>query len=312
MQFIELHTSDIIKSSDFLGLSKDCLAEFLDNPNITSSEVETLQAVLLWAKVQCINQHKEDTGANRRLVLGDLLYKIRLPVLQLQEFSDHVAESGLLTDMEELSFVRYFLKGTKSDTVLKHIVSARPATPPLILELSTQFKSGATSSALNTYETFKFQSSKQYELFEMELFCLTLSCGNSAAQLSPCMQTTIADIKIEEKYKTEEDNQEICTTVVETRREQVIGRIKMKVTLDQKKKEHQLIVTVRSHCVKCGIQMALRYNSVHLNEEIKRDVYGYTNTRKQVPVTKEIIEGLNLQLGGHRIVKTLRLRKIDV
>jgi BTB/POZ domain-containing protein 3/6 len=56
--------------------------------------------VLKWVNNQCSQQGLELTTENRRLVIGEAVYDLRLLALSEQPFAEHVSTSGLLTDDE--------------------------------------------------------------------------------------------------------------------------------------------------------------------------------------------------------------------
>ena len=48
------------------------------------------------ASAECKRRGLDDSSARRREVLGSVLYDIRFPAMNVQDFADHVALSGML------------------------------------------------------------------------------------------------------------------------------------------------------------------------------------------------------------------------
>ncbi|KAL3125840.1 hypothetical protein niasHT_002999 [Heterodera trifolii] len=98
---------DIMK--DFLKIDQQLLCEILENFGFkTGGEIAIWNAALWWAEEQCAQNRKTFSGANIREVLGPALYKIRLPLLPPDEFTQSIVPSDVLTKEELLSvFLSY-------------------------------------------------------------------------------------------------------------------------------------------------------------------------------------------------------------
>ncbi|KAK3102715.1 hypothetical protein FSP39_013374 [Pinctada imbricata] len=65
-----------------------------------------------WASGECKRQGLHDTGTNRRYVLGDALYQIRIPTMSMEAYSQVAVKSGVLTDSEQLAIFKHLASGS--------------------------------------------------------------------------------------------------------------------------------------------------------------------------------------------------------
>ena len=99
-QVIEWRASEVASSANFINIKQTTLASLLKRNHLNVAELELFQAVLKWINNQCSEQGLELTTENRRLVIGEAVYDLRLLALSEQPFAEHVSTSGLLTDDE--------------------------------------------------------------------------------------------------------------------------------------------------------------------------------------------------------------------
>jgi len=76
-------------------------------------EADLVKAVDKWASAECKRQDKKVNGENKRAVLGDMIYSLRLAEMTMSELSTVVASSGILSSEELLSVYTYL--GATSD-----------------------------------------------------------------------------------------------------------------------------------------------------------------------------------------------------
>lgn len=81
---------------------------FVDLERLSTSEIEVFKAVVAWVDLQCKKNSIPDEGENKRNLLGDLFYKIRIPCVTLKQYSNTVVSSELLTEQEQLQLFKYF------------------------------------------------------------------------------------------------------------------------------------------------------------------------------------------------------------
>jgi hypothetical protein len=72
---------------------------------LSTSEIEVFKAVVLWAEEQCKKQNITCEGENKRNILGDMFYKLRIPTMTLRQYSNTVVTSDLLTEQEQLQYL---------------------------------------------------------------------------------------------------------------------------------------------------------------------------------------------------------------
>lgn len=69
-----------------------------------------------WAIAECYRKELDPEPANLRSVLTDVFKLIRFPVMSLQEFTTRVTSTGILSDSEELSLLRYYTHAYRPKT----------------------------------------------------------------------------------------------------------------------------------------------------------------------------------------------------
>ena len=95
---------------------------------LSTSEIEVFKAVVLWAEEQCKKNNITCEGENKRNILGDLFYKLRIPTMTLRQYSNTVVASDLLTEQEQLQLLKYFTLNPSSKskmTIANFPVKAR-------------------------------------------------------------------------------------------------------------------------------------------------------------------------------------------
>ena len=114
--FICPNIREILKTDHFLQLDLDTLKIVLREDNLYVNEIEIFKAVDKWCERQSDppgNPSSDPTG--KRRLLGDAVYLIRFPIMEVSDFSTHCARSGFLTP-EECCDLFCFLNRTKKST----------------------------------------------------------------------------------------------------------------------------------------------------------------------------------------------------
>lgn len=119
MSLIEKEASQVIQTEDFLAVPKDTLAAILHSDNLCVKEVCLFKAVTSWSRNACFTRGIEETQTNKREMLGECLFSLRIPVMDVQDFRTVVVEEEILTEQEELQLFRYVTgnRQKSSDTV---------------------------------------------------------------------------------------------------------------------------------------------------------------------------------------------------
>jgi len=112
LTFISSNSSEIFKTEEFLDSSRQALGAILKIEGMMSKESVVYQSSENWAKHQ-LHVHKSienPSDEEIRETLGSLLYDIRFPTMDPEEFADLVGKKGVLTDKEKSSIYLYFIK----------------------------------------------------------------------------------------------------------------------------------------------------------------------------------------------------------
>ncbi len=70
----------------------------LDRDSLRIKEAKLFNAVIRWSEAECLRQGLPVTPEKKRSVLGNVLTKIRFPLMTIEEFAQGPAQSGILTD----------------------------------------------------------------------------------------------------------------------------------------------------------------------------------------------------------------------
>jgi len=120
LQYIVTNANAILTGSEILSASRLALEAILEADNIPIRELMMYETAVKWAKHQlrCEMSGDDPTDLQIRKVLGDLLYKIRFPIMKPIEFAEISSGNNLLTT-EEKESVYYFLISQKKHSQLK-------------------------------------------------------------------------------------------------------------------------------------------------------------------------------------------------
>lgn len=69
-----------------------------------------------WSSAECARRELDSSPMNQRMVLQSILKLIRFPLMTMEEFTSFVTPRAVLSDLEELSLLRYFLQTPKPKT----------------------------------------------------------------------------------------------------------------------------------------------------------------------------------------------------
>lgn len=105
---IEINAKEVFVTEGFDSLSRDNVLAVFKSERLKANEIDIFNAGIKWSKHQCKLKNIETNAENQRKILGNLLYLIRIPLLTLQEYSQVVVRSGILTADEQLLFYKFF------------------------------------------------------------------------------------------------------------------------------------------------------------------------------------------------------------
>ncbi|VDD88245.1 unnamed protein product [Enterobius vermicularis] len=117
LEMIDRNTLEALSAEGFLGIDLDTLCMVLTRETLRIREVQLYLAVIRWSAEQCNRKGLSVTSENQRQILGKALYLIRFPLMTVDEFAQHVALSGILTDREVVNIFVYFSVNPKPEIV---------------------------------------------------------------------------------------------------------------------------------------------------------------------------------------------------
>lgn len=99
-EVIDAQAEESLRSEGFTEIDKKTLETILSRETLNTRELCVFEAACRWAVAECCRQDLEPTAENQRHVLGDCLHLVRFPVMNLDEFANSPAQSGVLTLQE--------------------------------------------------------------------------------------------------------------------------------------------------------------------------------------------------------------------
>ncbi|TGZ54816.1 BTB/POZ domain-containing protein 3 [Temnothorax longispinosus] len=102
-----------LRSDGFVDIDIHTLESVLSRETLNCKEIHIWDAALRWASAECIRQDLEPIPANQRQLLGSALYLIRLPAMNLEEFANSAAQTGILTHQETIDLFLHFTASNK-------------------------------------------------------------------------------------------------------------------------------------------------------------------------------------------------------
>ncbi|XP_062598131.1 BTB/POZ domain-containing protein 3-like [Saccostrea cucullata] len=108
LRFIQRNAKVVFKSEGFKSISRQGLESILKSDATSVLEIEMFSAAAKWAEEECRRQKLPADGENKRQVLGDLLYDIRMTQISLKSYSNVVVPTNILTEEEQLQMYKYF------------------------------------------------------------------------------------------------------------------------------------------------------------------------------------------------------------
>ncbi|CRK95436.1 CLUMA_CG008698, isoform A [Clunio marinus] len=102
-----------IKSEGFVDIDIKTFETILGRETLNCKEINLFEAALTWAHNACVKSDIEPTPQNKRQILGHALFLIRIPTMTLEQFANHVAQLGILTQQETIDIFLHFTAKTK-------------------------------------------------------------------------------------------------------------------------------------------------------------------------------------------------------
>lgn len=102
-----------LRAECFVEIDIHTLETVLARETLNCKEMNLFEAALNWAGAECSRREIESTPQNKRNVLGDALYLLRIPTMTLEEFANGAAQLGILTDQETINIFLNFTAQNK-------------------------------------------------------------------------------------------------------------------------------------------------------------------------------------------------------
>ena len=112
-EVIDAQAEEALKSDGFAEIDYNTLEAVLSREFLNAKEGSVFKAAVKWAEAECGRQELEVTPENKRKVLGDALYLIRIPTMKVEEFADDAAQSNILTMEETTSIFLHYTARSK-------------------------------------------------------------------------------------------------------------------------------------------------------------------------------------------------------
>lgn len=113
LETIDKNTSEAIMADGFTDIDNDTLCVVLERDTLGIRECKLFAAVCRWSEAECTRRNLAQSSENQRSVLGRALSLIRFPLMNVEEFAQGAAQSGLLQDREVVQLFLYFTVNPK-------------------------------------------------------------------------------------------------------------------------------------------------------------------------------------------------------
>ncbi|KAK3092251.1 hypothetical protein FSP39_000340 [Pinctada imbricata] len=127
-EVIDAQAEEALRSDGFTDIDINTLKTVLSRETLNAKEVSVFNAACRWAEAECARNELDPTPENKRKVLGEALYLIRIPTMSLDEYANGPSQSGILTLQETNDVFLYYLARNKPD--LRFLKKARPGLTP--------------------------------------------------------------------------------------------------------------------------------------------------------------------------------------
>nr|XP_002120052.1 BTB/POZ domain-containing protein 1-like [Ciona intestinalis] len=110
---IDQNTREALAADGFTDIDHSTLVSVLERDTLGLREKVIFSAMERWAEAECSRQELEPTKDNCRKVLGEVIYLVRFPLMNVEEFAQGPAQSGILSDREIVDLFLYFTLNPK-------------------------------------------------------------------------------------------------------------------------------------------------------------------------------------------------------
>ncbi|KAL3846830.1 hypothetical protein ACJMK2_017784 [Sinanodonta woodiana] len=124
--FVDDHADKIIETQAFIDMPVQALKIILSGDTFYTKELKLLRKSLEWAENKCMLQDLEPEDTNKRHVLGDAFFHLRLPTMSLYEFTENVSKTKLITIEESVKIYQHMGCPSAQEEVCNSIKSRKP------------------------------------------------------------------------------------------------------------------------------------------------------------------------------------------
>lgn len=120
LKLIVLNSKSVLTGTEIMSASRQTMEAILEMDTLPSSESELFAICISWAKQHLLRDRliENPTDQEIRETLGDLLFKIRFPTMELCKFAELTRGKNVLT-LEEKESIYYFLATSDQDFPLQ-------------------------------------------------------------------------------------------------------------------------------------------------------------------------------------------------
>ncbi len=97
----------IFYSSNFMDLSYQNLVLLIENDDLEWDEISIFKSCIRWADGFCRGRGLEPIANNLRGALGEIIYRIRFPLMSAEQFTFDVIPIKVLTSEEQVQVFKY-------------------------------------------------------------------------------------------------------------------------------------------------------------------------------------------------------------
>lgn len=142
-EVIDAQAELALASDGFVEIDYQTLESILSRETLNAKELSIFYASLQWANSECQRRELEINAENQRKVLGNALFLVRIPAMNLEEFANGPAQSGLLTLQET------------TDIFLNYTASVKP-----ILEFPTKPRKMLSKKICHRFQSSAYRSNQ--------------------------------------------------------------------------------------------------------------------------------------------------------
>ena len=112
LQIFDENADEVLLTEDFSQLNLRTLNLLVARNFKVEREIRVFEAVERWSEAECTRRELSPEPLNKRKVLGEALYEVRMPLMSADEFANGPAKSGILSNDEAFSvYHSLFVKG---------------------------------------------------------------------------------------------------------------------------------------------------------------------------------------------------------